>query len=241
MSAQRKSYPDGDAAAQACGAHILALLETAVSGDSDATLAVSGGTTPKPMFDYMARAGFNWSHVHIFWVDERAVPPNHEQSNYRLVEDCLIKPGRIPHRNVHRVYGELPPAQAAKRYQADLIDFFEILEGDLPHFDVIHLGMGADAHTASLFPGEPLVEDREGLAAAVFVEKIPQWRITLLPGVLLAAHHIAVLVAGQDKGPALQHVFQDGYSPREYPAQIIAHHARRATWFLDAAAAQALE
>ena len=240
MSAHRKSYPDAIAAAEACGAHILALLETALSGEGDATLALSGGATPKPMFEYMARAGFNWSHVHIFWVDERAVPPNHEHSNYRLVDDCLLKPGRVPHRNVHRVYGELPPAQAAKRYQAELIECFEIPEGELPHFDVIHLGIGADAHTASLFPGEPLVDDREGLAAAVYVEKIPQWRITLLPGVLLAAHHVAVLVAGEDKRPALQHVFQGPYSPREYPAQIIAHHARRATWFLDAAASDPL-
>jgi len=212
-------------AAEACGAHILSLLTA-----PNATLALSGGTTPKPMFEYMARAAFDWSHVHIFWVDERAVPPDHEQSNYRLIEEHLIRPARIPPRNVHRIYGELEPEQAARRYESDLRDHFD---GGLPRFDVIHLGMGADGHTASLFPGEPLVDDREGLVAAVYVPKIPQWRITLLPGVLLAAHHIAVLAAGGDKKSALQHVFEGPYAPSQYPAQIIAHHARQATWFLD--------
>jgi 6-phosphogluconolactonase len=241
MSSHRSTYPDAIAAAEACGAHILAQLETALSGEGQATLALSGGSSPKPMFAYMARARFTWSRVRIFFADERAVPPDDHQSNYRLIEECLITPGRVPHRNVYRVYGELEPHTAAKRYSADLMECFEICEGDLPHFDVVHLGMGADAHTVSLFPGEPLVDDRENLAAAVYVAKIPQWRITLLPGVLLAAHHIAVLVAGEDKAPALQHVFNDPYRPREFPAQIVAHHARRATWFMDESAARGLD
>jgi 6-phosphogluconolactonase len=241
MSAHRSVQPDAVAAAQACGAHILAQLETALSGQSEAALALSGGTTPVPMFEYMAHANFDWSKVRIFWVDERAVPPGDEQSNYRLIDEYLLRPARIPHRNVHRIYGELAPPQAAKRYKLDLMECFDITEGDLPHFDVIHLGMGADAHVASLFPGEPLIGDRENLTAAVYVAKLPQWRITLLPGVLLAAHHIAVLVAGADKAPALQHVFNEPYRPSEFPAQIVAHHARRATWFMDAPAAQRLD
>jgi 6-phosphogluconolactonase len=234
-------HPDATAAAHACGAHILAQLETALSGQGEAALALSGGMTPVPMFEYMVQAHFAWSNVRIFWVDERAVPPNLEQSNYRLIDEHLLKPARIPHRNVHRVFGELAPSQAATRYRSDLMECFDISEGDLPHFDVVHLGMGADAHTASLFPEEASIEDRENLTAAVYVSKLPQWRITLLPGVLLAAHHIAVLVAGPDKAPALKHVFSDQYRPREFPAQIIAHHARRATWFMDSSAAQLLD
>ena len=241
MSTHRSTYPTPQAAAEACGAHILAQLDTVLSGEGEATLALSGGTTPKPMFEFMARADFTWSHVRIFWVDERAVPPNDEQSNYRLVDEYFLKPARIPHRNIYRIYGELQPQQAARRYKNDLLEAFDITEGDLPHFDVIHLGMGADAHTASLFPSEPLIDDRENLTAAVYAAKIPQWRITLLPGVLLAAHHLAVLVAGEDKAPALRHVFNDSYTPREFPAQIVAHHARRASWFMDAAAARGLE
>src|SRR5687767_11855782 len=116
MSAHRSSYPTAQAAAEACGAHILAQLETALSGEGEATLALSGGATPKPMFDFMARADFTWSSVRIFWVDERSVPPNDEQSNYRLVDEYLLRPARIPHRNIYRVYGELQPQQAARRY-----------------------------------------------------------------------------------------------------------------------------
>jgi 6-phosphogluconolactonase len=193
------------------------------------------------MFDFMARADFTWTNVRIFWVDERAVPPNDEQSNYRLVDEHLLKPARISHRNVYRVYGELQPQQAARRYKNDLMEAFEIAEGDFPHFDVIHLGMGADAHTASLFPGEPLIDDRQNLAAAVHVPKLATWRITLLPGVLLAAHHLALLVAGADKAPALGHVFNGKYDPHQYPAQILARNGQRAKWFLDAPAAHGLD
>jgi 6-phosphogluconolactonase len=111
----------------------------------------------------------------------------------------------------------------------------------LPRFDVVHLGIGADAHTASLFPGEPLIEDRDHIAAAVHVEKLGMWRMTLLPGVLIRANHIATLVSGDDKAPALRSIFQGDYAPRDYPAQIVAHHAPSARWFLDAASARLLD
>jgi 6-phosphogluconolactonase/glucosamine-6-phosphate isomerase/deaminase len=167
-------------------------------------------------------------------VDERAVPPNHEQSNYRLAEECLIRPAKI--RNVHRIPAELTPKQAAKRYSTDIREHFQVNEGELPHFDVVHLGIGPDAHTASLFPGEPLIDDRQGLAAAVYVEKIPQWRITLLPGVLLAARNMVILAAGADKKEPLDHILKGPYDPLLYPAQIVARQARRPIFFLDEAA-----
>jgi 6-phosphogluconolactonase len=108
------------------------------------------------------------------------------------------------------------------------------------HFDVIHRGMGPDAHTASLFPGEPLIDDRENLAADVRVEKMNQWRITMLPGVLLAARRTAMLVTGADKAEALRAVFCEPYDPKKYPAQITAHHGRGVTWFLDEPGARLL-
>jgi 6-phosphogluconolactonase len=148
-----------------------------------------------------------------------------------MAEECLIRPARI--RNVHRIPAELAPEQAAKRYTTDIRDHFQVNEGELPHFDVIHLGIGPDAHTASLFPGEPLIEDRQGLAAAVYVEKIPQWRITLLPGVLLAARNMAILATGADKKEALASILDGPYDPLRFPAQIVAHQARRPVFFLD--------
>ena len=143
------------------------------------------------------------------------MPPNHEQSNYRLAEECLIRPAKI--RNVHRIPAELTPKQAAKRYSTDIREHFQVNEGELPHFDVVHLGIGPDAHMASLFPGEPLIADRQGLAAAVYVEKIPQWRITLLPGVLLAARNMVILAAGGDKREPLEHILNGQYDPLLLP------------------------
>ncbi len=229
-----RKFSDAQAAAEACAAHILQLLQSALMGRGPASLAISGGSTPKLMFAAMAKARFEWKNVHLFWVDERAVPPDHEQSNYRLAEETLIRPAKI--RNVHRIPAELPPAQAAKRYSTDIREHFQLTDGDLPHFDVVHLGIGPDAHTASLFPGEPLIEDRQGLAAAVYVEKIPQWRITLLPGVLLAARNMVILAAGEDKREPLDKILHGPYEPLRYPAQIVARQARRPIFFLDRSA-----
>jgi 6-phosphogluconolactonase len=111
----------------------------------------------------------------------------------------------------------------------------------MPHFDLVHRGMGPDAHTASLFPGEPLIDDRERIAAAVFVPKFNQWRVTLLPGALLAARHTVFLVAGEDKAEAVRAVFHEEYDPKKYPAQIASHHGRGVTWFLDESAAKLMD
>ena len=240
MSAHWKSWPDVDATAHACATHILSMLEMALAGDGPATLALSGGSSPKIMFGHLVRSNFDWSRVHVFQVDERAVPPTHSDSNYKMAEEHLLRPARMPHRNVHRIHAELTPQQAARRYEAEIREVFQLEEGELPHFDVVHLGIGSDAHTASLFPGEPLIEDREKIVAAVEVSKLSAWRITLLPGVLLSARHAAILATGEDKAPALRRVLHDRYDPLQMPAQIIAHHARRATWFLDEAAAALL-
>lgn len=241
MSVHWHSYPDANAAAGKCAQHILSLLDEALAGQGDATMAISGGSTPKLLFDHLANSKFTWSRVHVFWVDERAVPPTDPQSNYKLADEHLILPARIPHRNVHRIAAELPPAKAAKRYAEEIAEFFHVDGGELPHFDVVHLGTGPDAHTASLFPGEPLIDDREGIASAVFVEKIPQWRVTLLPGVLLAARHTVFLVAGEDKTEAVRNIFHEPYDPKTYPAQVVSHHGRRVTWFLDQAAARLMD
>ncbi len=241
MSANWFKYPTPEDAAKACARHIFNLLEEALAGERDATFAISGGSTPKLLFAQLAKTRFDWSRVHLFWVDERAVTPTDPQSNYRLALEHLIQPAHIPHRNLHRICAELAPEKAARRYADEIREFFRIQPGELPHFDVLHLGTGPDAHTASLFPGEPLIDDREEISAAVFVQKIPQWRITLLPGVLLAGRHSVFLVAGEDKADAIQHIFQDPYDPRKYPAQVVSHHGRRVTWFLDEAAARPLE
>src|SRR6476646_787491 len=140
-------------AADACAAHILAILSATLAARPLATIAISGGSTPKLLFAALAKAGFDWPRVHFFWVDERCVPPTDSQSNFKLADDALFTPARVPSGSIHRVYGELSPEAAATRYTSDIQSFFSSSDGQLPAFDVLHRGMGPDAHTASLFPG----------------------------------------------------------------------------------------
>jgi 6-phosphogluconolactonase len=233
--------PDAAGAAEACAHYVVNILEGALAGQELATFAVSGGTTPKLLFENLQRSKLPWNRVHLFWVDERCVPPSDPASNYRLVEECLIRPVQIARQQVHRICGEMSPQAAAERYAEEVRDFFGLAEGEFPHFDLVHRGMGPDAHSASLFPGDPLVEDRERIAAATFVEKFQQWRVTLLPGVLLSARHTVFLVAGADKQDAVRAVFREEYDPNRYPAQIASHHGRAVTWFLDEAAARLVD
>jgi len=241
MSVPWHTSPDAQTAAEACAHHITGLLAVALSGQETATLAVSGGSTPKLLFQCLAASRFAWERVHLFWVDERVVPPSDPASNYKLAADYLIGPAHIPHTQVHRILGELPPQTAATRYEQEIRDFFGLERGEMPHFDVVHRGMGPDAHTASLFPGDPLIDDRDGIAAATFAEKFKQWRVTLLPGVLTAAKHTVFLVAGEDKKEAVRAVMQGEYEPKRYPAQIGTHPGRGVMWFLDQKAAALME
>jgi 6-phosphogluconolactonase len=226
-------------AADACAAHILAILSATLAARPLATIAISGGSTPKLLFAALAKAGFDWPRVHFFWVDERCVPPTDSQSNFKLADDALFTPARVPSGSIHRVYGELSPEAAATRYTSEIQSFFSSSDGQLPVFDVLHRGMGPDAHTASLFPGEPLIHDRTGVAARVWVEKMQMHRVTLLPGVLLAARNTVLQVSGEEKAEALQHVLRGSEDWLQYPCQI-ASRDEKATWFLDRAAAQKL-
>jgi 6-phosphogluconolactonase len=219
--------------AQECADHIAKLLR-----HGRGMLAISGGSTPKPMFQKLAKSGLDWSKIHVFFVDERCVPPDHEASNYRMANVALFEASGIPRENIHRIQGELEPAEGARKYVEEITAVFGLKPGELPIFDVVHRGMGADAHTASLFPGEPLIADRTGIAANVWVEKLNMARVTLLPGVLLAAHNTVLQVAGADKADALYDVL---YGPEDlfrYPCQIATREGDLAVWFLDQAAAQ---
>ena len=172
MSVRWHALPDATAAAEACAHHVTNLLEEVLSGQEFVTFAVSGGSTPKVLFEKLATAKIRWDHTHLFWVDERMVPPTDPASNYKLAGDYLIKPAHIPQRHVHRIRGEMAPKAAAARYVEEIRDFFGLEEGEMPCFDVVHRGMGPDAHTASLFPGDPLIDDRERIAAAVFAPQV---------------------------------------------------------------------
>lgn len=219
---------DARAAARTCAEETAGLL----AGMGQAAIALSGGSTPRLMFQALAELRVDWRRVHLFWVDERAVPPDDPQSNYRMTEEHLLRPAKIPAANVHRILAELEPQEAARRYEAEIREYFR---GDEPRFDLVHAGMGADGHTASLFPGSPQIEDRAGLSAAVYVEKMSQWRITLLPQVLLGAQHCFLLAVGDEKREMLRDVMEGPLDPLRRPAQLLVRQ-RETVCFIDDAA-----
>jgi 6-phosphogluconolactonase len=179
--------------------------------------------------------------VELFWVDERCVPAGDSQSNYRMTRESLLDPlfavQRLAVKQVHRVETEYPPAEAADRYVADIVRSFGLQSGELPVFDVVQRGMGPDAHTASLFPGEPLIEDHTQIAGLVWAEKFRQHRVTLLPGVLERARRTLCLVTGADKTEALVNVLRGPHDPLYVPSQI---SSAEMTWYLDRLAAAKL-
>jgi 6-phosphogluconolactonase len=233
-------FPDPGAAAEACGAHVLGLLQQAIDATGRATLAISGGASPKPMFRWFAHRTFPWNRVHLFWVDERCVPPTHPQSNFKMTNDAWLAPAKFPEPNIHRIRAELPPREAVMHYANEIFWFFGVKGEEMPRFDVIHRGMGPDGHTASLFPGEPFIDDRRSIAASLWAEPMHQFRITLLPGVLEAARNTALLVTGADKAQALDAALHAPYDPKKYPVQIASREGDNVTWFVDDPAAALL-
>ena len=225
------------AAAGACGARVLQILTQRLRERDTAAIAISGGNTPKLLFQFLTKSEFDWSRVHLFWVDERAVPPGDPQSNYTLAHDNWLAPASYPASNIHRMQAELPVSEAAERYADAIRSHFHLREDGFPVFDIIQQGMGPDVHTASLFPGEPLILDRTGIAAAVYVEKLKAARITLLPGVLQRARNTLMLVTGADKATALKTVWSAPEALLKSPAQLTRHHEGQVAWFLDEAAA----
>lgn len=237
---QIRKFAEPKRVAEECARQILEWLDQAMGANGLATLAISGGSSPRAMFELFAAKPFAWDRVHLFWVDERCVPVADSQSNYKFTKDTWLDAGRYPAANIHRVRTELAPSDAAAEYSKEIREVFRLGEGELPKFDVIHRGMGPDAHTASLFPGEAAIGNHKDIAAAVWVEKFKQWRVTLLPGVLESARHTAMLVAGADKAEALKNVLNGPYDPVHFPAQIAARDGSQAIWFVDEAAAGSL-
>jgi 6-phosphogluconolactonase len=221
-----------------------ALAEEVAARSASFTVALSGGSTPKPLYALLASDGYKeripWPRVHLFWGDERCVPPDHPQSNYRLVRESLLARVKITTENVHRMQGEKDPAVAALEYEAVLKEFFRLPAGALPHFDLILLGIGEDGHTASLFPESGALEATEGLVTACYVDKLKAHRLTLTLPVLNAGKHIVFLVAGRSKAAIVKQVLKTK-GASELPAARVRPSAGRLLWLLTADAAAELE
>lgn len=203
-------------------------------------VALAGGTTPKAAYQLLAqeprRSRVDWQRTHVFFGDERCVPPDSPDSNYRMASEALLNHAGIPAGNVHRMRGEDDPLQAAADYAALLVE----LLGDAPRFDLIMLGMGTDGHTASLFPGTDPHTDDEQLVRAPYVEKLSAQRITFTPAVLNGARHLLVATEGLAKAPALYAVLEGPYEPQVHPIQVLAPRDGRLSWYVDKAAAAEL-
>lgn len=237
-------FSDGDALARAEAERIVAQATAAIASRGRFSIALSGGSTPKALYALLATPEFgsriDWSRVHIFWGDERCVPPDHPASNFRMTREVLLDRVAVPKDNVHRIAGEADPDAAARAYEQTLRVFFDIQDGRPQRtFDLVLLGMGEDGHTASLFPGTPAVdEDRRW----VVPNRGPHdmWRITLTRLVLDAADSITFLVAGAAKADRLHDVLEEPPRSPPLPAQLIHPTHGALTWMVDAAAARRL-
>jgi 6-phosphogluconolactonase len=239
MDAEIIIVPDAPALARRAAQRFTGLADQALELRGRFIAALSGGSTPGALYRLLAaepyRSQISWEQVHLFWADERCVPPDDPGSNYRLAYESLIGHTPIPLENVHRVRGELEPQLAAQAYDRELQDFFC---GPQPHFDLVLLGLGSDGHTASLFPSSEALEETERLAVAVtaFYDDRPARRVTLTLPALNAARHVLFLVSGGDKAEIVRAVLDDATA--HLPAQRVRPLAGRLTWLLDAAAAR---
>jgi len=210
------------------------------------SIALSGGSTPKMLYsllgdDISFKAEIPWNKIHFFWGDERHVPPEHPESNYRMARDTMLaKTGVLPG-NIHRVRSEAPDAgKVAEEYEQELHKFFRLTTGQLPVFDCALQGMGTDGHTASLFPGTTALRESKRLVAANWVKQFKTHRITLTVPVLNNAELVIFLVSGKKKAEVLKKVLEGNQSPYLLPSQLIRPKHGRLLWLVDRNAASHL-
>ena len=238
-------YPTSQSLLEAAAQHLLHHARQAIAARNSFTLALAGGSTPKGLYAMLAAPPFrdqlDWTKIRFFWGDERHVPPDHADSNYRMAHEALLSRLPISTAHVHRVPSELPDAQtAADQYEAVLRKQFDVPAPDIPRFDFILLGMGPDGHTASLFPGTPAVRETSRLVAAPWVDKLQTSRITFTPILLNHARQVTFLICGHAKAETLHAVLEGPFQPDALPTQIIGPRTGTLTWFVDQEAGGAL-
>lgn len=205
-------------------------------------VALNGGSTPAGTFQLLAtefREKVDWSHVHIFWGDERSVPPTDPENSYGQARDLLLRHVPIPDSNTHRIEGEIAPAEASKDYTM-ILRKFASAPLEWPRFDLVYLGMGEDGHTASLFPGSPLEATTPVMAVTGQYQDRPAQRVTLTPLVFNSARMVVFMAAGEKKAATLAEVLSGRYNPELYPAQRIEPKDGRLIWLVDEEAASRL-
>ena len=237
-------YPDIDVLSHEAAQYIVRIATASVKSHGRFTIALSGGTTPRKLYGLLGsepyRSQIDWTLVHIFWSDERCVPPDSEESNYHLAHEVLLSKISIPAVQVHRMPADMPDRNAASQEYTNEMRRVFGTDG-IPNFDLMQLGMGPEGHTASLFPHQAALHEQQRLVVPVSVPKPPPDRLTFTPPLLNAARNVLFLVTGSDKADALHAVLEDPYNPDEYPAQIVRPPNGEVTWMVDTAAAAKLQ
>ena len=236
-------YPDTDLLSHEAARSIVQIAHQAIAAHERFTLALSGGSTPKKLYGLLGNEPYcsqiDWALTEIFWSDERCVPPESEDSNYRMALEVFLSKIPIAANQIHRMPADNTDCDAASHaYTLEMQNIFGT--DHTPCFDLIQLGMGPEGHTASLFPHQPSLHEQQRVVMPVTVPKPPPARLTFTPPLLNAAAHILFLVTGADKADAVQAVLEGVYQPDEYPAQIVRPTHGEVTWMLDAAAAKKL-
>jgi len=233
----------GALAASACEEIVEAVGE-AIRSRGSASVALSGGSTPRRLYALFAESPYreriDWTRVRLFFGDERPVPPDDPQSNYRMAREAMFSKVPLPAENVERFRGEEDPERAAALYEEVLRSRFGVGGGVVPRFDLALLGLGSDGHTASLFPGTRALLEKKRLAVANWVGKLDAVRLTLTVPVFNRARRVLFLVSGEDKSMALKSVLEGPFEPEQLPAQLIRPESGGILWIVDRAAASRL-
>ena len=236
--------PDPPALFQAAAHEFASCAIARVKAAGRFTVALAGGSTPKSFYSLLAkndRDRLPWNKMFFFWGDERHVPPDHAESNYRMANEAMLSKVPVAPANVHRIKAENPDAAiAARDYERELRKFFKLSAGKFPSFDIALLGLGPEAHTASLFPGTKALQEKKKLAVSNWVGKFFTDRITMTAPVFNRAHEVIFLVAGDDKAIPLKAVLEGKHEPDQLPAQLIRPGKGSLLWLLDQPAAKYL-
>jgi 6-phosphogluconolactonase len=232
--------------ARKAASEFVDLAKSSVEASGRFVVALSGGETPKSLYATLASGEFcseiSWSRLHFFWGDERPVPPDDPDSNYRMAFETFLAKVRVPEKNIHRIPAEQEPEVAAGKYEKEIRDFFGLPEFAWPRFDLVLLGVGDDGHTASLFPDSDALRETRRLVVAPYIEKLRSYRITLTLPVLNHAANVFFLVAGEGKAAVLREVLEPRPgSKKQLPAQRIDPQNGKVLWFVDRAAAASLQ
>jgi 6-phosphogluconolactonase len=242
MKPEIRIFKDVEELSRAAANLLVRQAAEAIADRDRFLVALNGGSTPVRLFQLLStdfHMDIDWSRVHVFWGDERCVPPDDAGSSYGQAREILLRHVPIPDSNIHRIQGELGPAEAAKDYSL-LLKGFASPALAWPRFDLVYLGMGEDGHTASLFPGSPLDPSEPAVPVTANYQDRPAERVTLTPVVLNSAHMIAFMATGEKKAKTFAEVLGDRYNPERYPAQRIDPKDGRLIWLVDEDAASRL-